>query len=65
MNNRVARFYPGQFSTPPDLLHVVIPRTEIIAEMALRGEHATLNDVCLAVAIVADAIGQAQGIVED
>ena len=55
MNNRVARFYPEQFSTPP----------EIIAEMALRGEHAMLNDVCLAVAIVADAIGQAQGIVED
>lgn len=65
MSEPVARFYPEQFATTPDLLHVVIPRAEIIAEMALRGEHATLNDVCLAVAVVADAIGQVQGIVED
>ncbi len=65
MSDPAARFYPEQFATPPDLLHVVIPRAEIIAEMALRGEHATLNDVCLAVAVVADAIGQVQGIVED
>jgi hypothetical protein len=65
MSDPVARFYPEQFATTPDLLHVVIPRAEIIAEMALRGEHATLNDVCLAVAVVADAIGQVQGIVED
>lgn len=65
MSDPVARFYPEQFATSPDLLHVVIPRAEIIAEMALRGEHATLNDVCLAVAVVADAIGQVQGIVED
>ena len=64
MRNRVAKTYPEQFLTTPDLLHVVIPRVEIIAEMALRGEHDALNDVCLAVAIVADAIGQAQEIVE-
>ncbi|MCZ6458374.1 MAG: hypothetical protein O6766_03330 [Gammaproteobacteria bacterium] len=64
MSNRVAKTYPEQFLTTPDLLHVVIPRVEIIAEMALRGEHDALNDVCLAVAIVADAIGQAQEIVE-
>ncbi len=64
MSNRVAKTYPEQFLTAPDLLHVVIPRVEIIAEMALRGEHDALNDVCLAVAIVADAIGQAQEIVE-
>lgn len=60
MSNRVARSYPEQFSTTPDLLHVVIPRVEIVAEMAVRGEHDTLNDVCLAVAIVADIIGSAQ-----
>ena len=65
MSDPAARFYPEQFATTPDLLHVVIPRAEIIAEMALRGEHATLNDVCLAVAVVADAMGQVQGIVED
>ena len=64
MSNRVAKTYPEQFLTTPDLLHVVIPRVEIIAEMALRGEHDALSDVCLAVAIVADAIGQAQEIVE-
>jgi hypothetical protein len=39
---------------------VVIPRLEIIAEMAVRGEHDALNDVCLSVACVADAIGSAQ-----
>jgi hypothetical protein len=60
MSNRVVKsIYPGQFSTTPDLLHVVIPRLEIVAEMAVRGEDATLNDVCLAVAVVADAIGSA------
>jgi hypothetical protein len=53
------RHYPEQFATTPDLLHIAIPRAEIIAEMTVRGEHETLNDVCLAVAIVADAIGLA------
>ena len=57
MSYPVARNYPDQFATTPDLLHVVIPRVEIIAEMTLRGEEETLNDVCLAVAMVADAIG--------
>jgi hypothetical protein len=52
--------YAEQFAVTPDLLHVVIPRAEIIAEMTVRGEHETLNDVCLAVAVVADAIGSAQ-----
>lgn len=59
MSYPVARNYPEQFATTPDLLHVVIPRNEIIAEMSLRGEDETLNDVCLAVAVVADAIGLA------
>ena len=52
--------YPDQFTTTPDLLHVVIPREEIIAEMSVRGEQEALDDVCMAVAIVADAIGTAQ-----
>jgi hypothetical protein len=43
-----------------DLLHVTIPREEIVAEMLARGEQDTLNAVCLAVAIVADAISNAQ-----
>ena len=59
MSYPVARNYPEQFATTPDLLHVVIPRAEIVAEMTLRGEDETLNDVCLAVAVVADAIGTA------
>ena len=57
MSYPVARNYPEQFATTPDLLHVVIPRAEIVAEMTLRGEDETLNDVCLAVAVVADVIG--------
>ena len=52
--------YPEQFDTTPDALHVAIPRLEIVAEMAVRGEYEALNDVCLAVAIVADAIGEAR-----
>ena len=59
MSQPVARNYPDQFTTTPDLLHVVIPRAEIVAEMTMRGEDETLNDVCLAVAIVADVIGGA------
>ena len=59
MSSPVARNYPEQFETTPDLLHVVIPRGEIIAEMTLRGEDETLNDVCLAVAVVADVVGLA------
>ena len=59
MTNPATRSYPEQFATTPDLLHVVIPRAEIVAEMTLRGEDETLNDVCLAVAVVADVIGSA------
>ncbi len=44
----------------PDLLHVTIPQGEIIDAMSKCGEHITLNNVCLAVAVVADAIGAAQ-----
>ncbi len=58
--NSTTRAYPEQFATTPDLLHVAVPRMEIIAEMAVRGEQQTLDDVCLAVALVADAIGIAQ-----
>ncbi len=58
--NPAAKYYPEQFALTPDLLHVAIPRVEIIAEMAVRGEQETLDDVCLAVAVVADAVGTAQ-----
>jgi hypothetical protein len=53
------RYYTGQFAVTPDLLHVTIPQVEIIQAMTARGEQATLNDICLSVAVVADAIGAA------
>jgi hypothetical protein len=51
--------YPGQFDPTPDVLFVAIPRVEIIAEMARRGDDRALNDVCLAVATVAEALNAA------
>ncbi len=51
--------YPGQFEQSPDLLFVAIPRVEIISEMARRGDDRALNDVCLAVAMVAEAVNAA------
>ena len=60
MSHRIVRTYAEQFAVTPDLLHVVIPRAEIVAEMSARGEQHTLNDVCLAVAVVADVISCAQ-----
>ncbi len=53
--------YPGQFEPPPDPLFVAIPRIEIIREMARRGDEATLDDVCFAVALVADRLLVATG----
>lgn len=52
--------YPDQFAPAPDPLHLAIPRLEIVAEMALRGEHVALNDACLAVALTADAMALAR-----
>lgn len=52
--------YPEQFTRVPDLLHVAIPRREIIAEMHARGDEAALDDLCAAVAVVADLIGMAR-----
>jgi hypothetical protein len=60
--NQSPRYYIGQFAAAIDLLHVTIPRDEIVAQMLERGEQDTLNDVCLAVAVVADAIANAQSI---
>ncbi len=54
------RYYSEQFALTPDLLHVAISQAEIVEQMFARGEQETLNDVCLAVAVVADAINQAQ-----
>jgi hypothetical protein len=51
--------YQGQFDQSPDPLYVAIPRTEIISEMARRGDDRALNDVCFAVAVVAEALNAA------
>lgn len=59
MSRSTAKSYPEQFATTTDLLQVVIPRDEIVREMSLRGQDETLNDVCLAVAVVADVVGLA------
>ena len=59
------RSYGGQFALTPDLLHVTIPQHEIVSEMLKRGDQETLNDVCLAVAVVADAIASAQALCID
>jgi hypothetical protein len=56
------RYYSGQFAVTPDLLHVTVPQNEIVTEMLKRGEQETLNDICLAVAVVADAINSAQSL---
>ena len=56
------RYYGGQFAVTPDLLHVTLPQSELVAEMLKRGEQDTLNDICLAVAVVAEAIGAAQSL---
>ena len=55
MNSSRAQ-YPGQFERAPDPLYVAIPRKEIVREMARRGDEPALNDVCLAVAVVAEAM---------
>lgn len=55
-NPECQRPYEGQFDTCLDPLFVAIPRLEILTEMAVRGEHDALNDVCLAVAVVADLL---------
>ncbi|MEM7000473.1 MAG: hypothetical protein AAF529_06770 [Pseudomonadota bacterium] len=52
--------YIGQFAVTPDELHVAIPQREILAQMLVAGENSTLNSVCLAVAVVADALEAAR-----
>lgn len=52
--------YIGQFAVMPDELHVAIPQREILAQMLVGGEDRTLNSVCLAVAVVVDALESAR-----
>lgn len=54
------RYYDGQFAALDDLLVVAIPQREIVEAMVSNGEQQALNDVCLSVAVVADAIAAAQ-----
>ena len=54
------RYYDGQFAVLDDLLIVAIPQREIVEAMVTNGEQQALNDVCLSVAVVAEAIAAAQ-----
>lgn len=51
--------YPDQFTTVSDPLEILIPRQEILAAMLIRGEEHVLDEVCLAVALCADAFASA------
>ncbi len=57
---KTQRYYSEQFSTSPHPLAVTIPQIEIVHEVLRRGEQSVYNDVCLAVAVVADAVASAQ-----
>lgn len=48
--------YPDQFTTVSDPLEILIHRQEILAAMLIRGEDRVLDEVCMAVALCADAI---------
>lgn len=51
--------YPDQFTTVGDPLEILIPRQEILAAMLIRGEERVLDEVCMAVALCADAFASA------
>jgi hypothetical protein len=59
------RHYHGQFAIADDLLVVTIPQREIIDAMIATGSQKALNDICLAVTVVVDAICTAQEMVLD
>lgn len=52
--------YTDQFTPMPDLLHIAISRSEIMAAMRSAGEDATIDQVCMAVAVVVDALESAR-----
>lgn len=52
--------YPDQFTRVIDPLEILIPRQEIFAAMLIRGEDHVLEEVCLAVALCADAFAAAR-----
>ncbi len=51
--------YPDQFATVSDPLEILIPRSEILAAMLILGEDRVLDEVCMAVALCADAFAAA------
>ena len=48
--------YPEQFATVSDSLDILLPRQEILAAMLIRGEERVLDEICMAVAVCADAL---------
>ena len=53
--------YPGQFATVPDLFFIAVTRSDIIAEIMVSGETRVLEDLYLAVSVIAEAVGTAMG----
>ncbi|MCC5885317.1 MAG: hypothetical protein JJT88_02665 [Gammaproteobacteria bacterium] len=51
--------YPDQFAIVSDPLEILIPRQEILAAMLIQGEDRVLDEVCMAVALCADALAAA------
>lgn len=52
--------YPHQFTLAPDPLYIAIPKAEIVAAMKERGEEDVIDDVCVAVAVIVDALEAAR-----
>ena len=51
--------YPDQFAIVSDPLEMLIPRQEVLDAMLMFGEDSVLEEVCVAVALCADALASA------
>lgn len=61
MNPRnMLEHYPDQFTPMPDILHIALTRNEIMTAMRQSGEDSTIDRVCMAVAVVVDALETAR-----
>ena len=54
------RSYPGQFAQAPDPYFVALSPREIMSHIQSAGEAPALNDLCLSVAAVAEAMAFAR-----
>lgn len=58
--NEYQHAYPNHFTLAPDPLYIAIPKVEIVAAMKARGEEDVIDDVCVAVAVIVDALEAAR-----